>query len=118
MQLPRTVLAVTGRRSIEVLFSPGPCVLLVFALVRVHSRLGHRGVGDGGEPRVDQVVDLLLQIVDWWRGWRISSQSVEVYSECNALVVGLARHIGVGDVVGDGVEKPIDVPLLRLGLEV
>eukprot|EP00976_Prorocentrum_cordatum_P020019 405662-Prorocentrum_minimum.AAC.1 len=48
----------------------------------------------------------------------LASPWTEVYSECkNALVGGLARHVGVGDIVGDGVEKPIDVPLLRLGLE-
>ena len=41
-----------------------------------------------------------------------------MYSERDALVSGLARHVGIGDIVGDGVEKPASVALLRLGLKV
>ena len=45
-------------------------------------------------------------------------QSVEVNSERDAFVGGLARYVGVSDEVGDGVEEPVGVALLRLGLEV
>eukprot|EP00959_Pyramimonas_sp_CCMP1952_P302633 6332381-Pyramimonas_sp.AAC.1 len=41
-----------------------------------------------------------------------------MYSERDALVGGLARHVGIGDIVGDGAEKPIGIALLRLGLKV
>ena len=43
---------------------------------------------------------------------------MKLYSERDALVGGLARHVGIGDIVGDGVEKPVSVALLRLGLKV
>ena len=43
---------------------------------------------------------------------------MEVNSERDAFVGGLARYVGVSDEVGDGVEEPVGVALLRLGLEV
>ena len=43
---------------------------------------------------------------------------MKMYSERDALVSGLARYVGIGDVVGDGAEESVGVTLLRLGLEV
>ena len=31
---------------------------------------------------------------------------MKMYSERDALVSGLARHVGIGDIVGDGAEEP------------
>ena len=58
MQLSGAVLAVMRRRSIEELLASSPRVFLVLVLIVVDSRLGHGGVGDGGEARGD-VVDLM-----------------------------------------------------------
>ena len=43
---------------------------------------------------------------------------MEVNSERDAFVGGLARYVGVSDEVGDGVEEPVGVSLLRFGLKV